>query len=114
MLNSDVTSIYPFAALRDFHQAHGGEGTIMVTKVDEPSKYGVVVSVPGKTLIDRFVEKPVEFVGNRINAGIYIFSPKVLDRIELQPTSIEKETFPAMAADRQLRASSRLRCELTY
>jgi len=48
------------------------------------------------------VEKPVEFVGNRINAGIYIFSPKVLDRIEVKPTSIEKETFPEMARDRQL------------
>jgi mannose-1-phosphate guanylyltransferase len=62
------------------------------------------VSVPGSSLIDRFVEKPVEFVGNRINAGIYMFSPKVLDRIELRPTSIEKETFPALAADSQLHA----------
>ena len=75
-----------------------------VTKVDEPSKYGVVVQVPGKTMIDRFVEKPVEFVGNRINAGIYIFSPAVLNRIELKPTSIEKETFPELARDRQLHA----------
>jgi mannose-1-phosphate guanylyltransferase len=102
VLNSDVTCSYPFEALRDFHVAHGAEGTIMVTKVDEPSKYGVVVSKPGVSLIDRFVEKPVEFVGNRINAGIYIFSPAVLDRIELRPTSIEKETFPAMVRDGQL------------
>lgn len=102
VLNSDVTCTYPFEALRDFHQAHGNEGTIMVTKVDEPSKYGVVVQLPGSTKIDRFVEKPVEFVGNRINAGIYIFSPSVLDRIEVKPTSIEQETFPAMVADRQL------------
>lgn len=34
------------------------------------------------------------FVGDKINAGIYILDPKVLDRIELRPTSIEKETFP--------------------
>lgn len=74
----------------------------MVTKVDEPSKYGVVVQMPNSSAIDRFVEKPVEFVGNRINAGIYIFSPKVLDRIELKPTSIEKETFPSMVRDSQL------------
>lgn len=55
----------------------------MVTKVAEPSAYGVVVTKPGSTVIDRFVEKPVEFVGNRINAGIYIFNPSVLDRIEV-------------------------------
>jgi mannose-1-phosphate guanylyltransferase len=73
-----------------------------VTRVDEPSKYGVVVSVPGSSVIDRFVEKPVEFVGNRINAGLYMFNPKVLDRIEARPSFIEKETFPAMAADKQL------------
>ena len=54
-----------------------------VTKVAEPSNYGVVVTKPGSTVIDRFVEKPVEFVGNRINAGIYIFNPSVLDRIEV-------------------------------
>ncbi|KAK9896203.1 mannose-1-phosphate guanylyltransferase [Cystobasidium minutum MCA 4210] len=102
VLNSDVICSYPFEALRDFHINHGGEGTLLVTKVDEPSKYGVVVSMPNSSAIDRFVEKPVEFVGNRINAGIYIFNPSVLRRIELKPTSIEKETFPAMAAEQQL------------
>ncbi|KAL8281062.1 hypothetical protein RQP46_006420 [Phenoliferia psychrophenolica] len=102
VLNSDVTCSYPFEALRDFHVAHGGEGTIMVTKVDEPSKYGVVLQLAGSSVIDRFVEKPKEFVGNRINAGIYIFNPSMLDRIEVKPTSIESETFPAMVADRQL------------
>lgn len=30
VLNSDVTCAYPFEALRDFHIAHGGEGTILV------------------------------------------------------------------------------------
>ncbi|GAA5924960.1 hypothetical protein JCM10213_000488 [Rhodosporidiobolus nylandii] len=102
VLNSDVTCSYPFEELRDFHIAHGGEGTIMVTKVDEPSKYGVVLTVPGQSTIDRFVEKPKEYVGNRINAGIYIFNPSILDRIEVKPTSIESEIFPAMAKDRQL------------
>lgn len=75
---------------------------VQVTKVDEPSKYGVVLTVPGQSTIDRFVEKPKEYVGNRINAGIYIFNPSVLNRIEVKPTSIESEVFPAMARDRQL------------
>lgn len=54
-----------------------------MTKVAEPSNYGVVVTKPNSTIIDRFVEKPVDFVGNRINAGIYLFNPKILDRIEV-------------------------------
>jgi len=103
VLNSDVICEYPFAALADFHRSHGQEGTIVVTKVDEPSKYGVVVHQAGHpSRIDRFVEKPVEFVGNRINAGIYILNPSVLKRIELRPTSIEQETFPAIVKDGQL------------
>jgi len=103
VLNSDVICEYPFEELASFHKSHGCEGTIVVTKVEEPSKYGVVVHKPGhESLIDRFVEKPVEFVGNRINAGIYILNPSVLERIELRPTSIEKEVFPAMVEDTQL------------
>eukprot|EP00741_Cyanophora_paradoxa_P001926 tig00000523_g1865.t1 len=101
VLNSDVSCDYPLEDLLKFHKAHGKEGTIMTTPVEEPSKYGVVVSEPdGKVL--RFVEKPKEFVGNKINAGIYIFNPAILNRIELRPTSIEKETFPAMVNEGQL------------
>lgn len=103
VLNSDVICDYPFKDLVKFHKDHGGEGTIVVTKVDEPSKYGVVVhdrNVPN--LIDRFVEKPVEFVGNRINAGMYILNPSVIDLIEMKPTSIEKETFPQLVEKNQL------------
>ena len=103
VLNSDVICEYPFQQLAEFHKAHGEEGTIVVTKVEEPSKYGVVVHKPGHaSRIDRFVEKPIEFVGNRINAGLYILNPSVLSRIELRPTSIEQETFPSMVKDGQL------------
>lgn len=52
--------------------------------------------------IVQFVEKPQVFVGNRINAGIYIFNPSILGRIEAKPTSIEKEVFPKMANEGQL------------
>lgn len=103
VLNSDVICEYPFKDLAKFHKKHGEEGTIVVTKVEEPSKYGVIVHKPNHpTRIDRFVEKPVEYVGNRINAGIYILNPSVLKRIELRPTSIEQETFPAICEDGQL------------
>jgi mannose-1-phosphate guanylyltransferase len=73
----------------------------MVTKVEEPSKYGVVVSREDGRIV-QFVEKPQVFVGNRINAGIYIFNPAILNRIEAKPTSIEKEIFPKMAEQGQL------------
>jgi len=103
VLNSDVICQFPFQEMLDFHVKHGREGTIVVTKVEEPSKYGVVV-YKSNGQIEKFVEKPSEFVSNKINAGLYIFSPPMLDRIELKPTSIEKEVFPFMAQSDNLYA----------
>ena len=102
VLNSDVISEYPFKQMIEFHKSHGGEASIMVTKVDEPSKYGVVVMEESTGKVQKFVEKPKLFVGNKINAGIYLLNPSVLDRIELRPTSIEKEVFPSIAAENKL------------
>eukprot|EP00890_Picochlorum_soloecismus_P001752 jgi/Picsp_1/2578/NSC_00809-R1_gdp-mannose pyrophosphorylase len=103
VLNSDVICEYPLKEMLEYHKKKNAEATILVTKVQDPSKYGVVVT-DDDGRIDRFVEKPKEFVGDRINAGIYCCSPAVLDRIEPRPTSIEKEVFPAIAADRKLYA----------
>lgn len=103
VLNSDIICDFPFTQLEKFHRNHGKEGTIVVTKVEEPSKYGVVL-YKDTGCIEQFIEKPQEFISNKINAGIYIFNPSVLERIELKPTSIEKEIFPLMADDQQLYA----------
>jgi mannose-1-phosphate guanylyltransferase len=54
-----------------------------VTRVEEPSKYGVVVYDKKSGKIDKFVEKPPEFVSNKINAGLYIFETSVLNRIKV-------------------------------
>lgn len=101
VLNSDVICDFPFKELAKFHEAKGKEGTIVVTKVEEPSKYGVVV-YDNDSCVENFVEKPQEFISNKINAGLYILNPDVLKRIELRPMSIEKEVFPGMASEKQL------------
>uniref|UniRef100_H2YVA2 mannose-1-phosphate guanylyltransferase n=1 Tax=Ciona savignyi TaxID=51511 RepID=H2YVA2_CIOSA len=102
VLNSDVISDYPFSNLLEFHKGHGKTGTICVAKVEEPSKYGVVVYEKESGRIQRFVEKPQEFVSNKINAGMYIFNPSVLELIEERPMSIEREVFPHMAESKEL------------
>lgn len=105
VLNSDVICDYPLKDMMEFHKKSKAEATILVTKVEDPSKYGVVVYDKDSGFIDRFVEKPKEFVGDRINAGIYCCSPEILQRIQPRPTSIEKEIFPAVAADKKLYAT---------
>lgn len=103
VLNSDIICQFPFKELLQYHRNHGKEGTIVVTRVEEPSKYGVVV-YKENSCIESFVEKPQEFISNKINAGMYILNPSVLNRIQPKPTSIEKEVFPNMAKDNELYA----------
>ncbi len=83
VLNSDVICDFPFKEMIEFHREHGREGTIVVTKVEEPSKYGVVVFDELHGQIERFVEKPDEYVSNKINAGLYMFNPSILKRISV-------------------------------
>lgn len=51
--------------------------------MDEPSKYGVVIYDGCNGKIHNFVEKPQEFVSNKINAGMYVFSTSILNRIQV-------------------------------
>ena len=101
VFNSDVICHFPLDKMVEFHKSHGGEGTIMVTEVEDPTKYGVVVA-DQNNLIERFVEKPQVFISTKINAGLYLFNTSVIDRIENRPTSIEREIFPVMASDKKI------------
>jgi glucose-1-phosphate thymidylyltransferase len=48
-----------------------GENWIGVSRVDDPSRYGIVVEGPGG--VQKMVEKPAVRVGNLAMAGIYVF-----------------------------------------
>ncbi|PHJ23969.1 gdp-d-mannose pyrophosphorylase [Cystoisospora suis] len=100
--NSDVICDFPLKEMLAFHKRKKAEATILVTEVEDPSQYGVVLHEEeeggeGGGKILRFVEKPQTYVGNCINAGLYILNASVIDRIPLSPTSIEKEIFPSLA-----------------
>lgn len=99
VLNSDVICDFPFHEMIAFHKNHGKEGTILLTQVTDPTKYGVVVSDQTTGKIERFVEKPKNFISDRINAGIYLFNTSVIDRIPLEPHMLELNTFPQMAKE---------------
>ena len=103
IFNADITCEFPLQDMLEFHKKHGKEGTIATTKVKDPSRFGVIVTDENNKIL-KFVEKPIEFVGDRINAGLYIFSNKFLNRIEAKPASIEREVFPKMASDQELYA----------
>ena len=101
VVNGDVLTDLDITALVAFHRRHGAEGTVALTPVDDPSRFGVVPT-DDDGRVTAFVEKPPadEAPTNLINAGTYVFEPAFLDRIALgERVSIERNTFPAMVAD---------------
>ena len=108
VVNGDVLTDLDLGELVAFHAEHGGEGTIALHRVEDPSAFGVVpTDDDGRVLA--FVEKPTreEAPTDLINAGTYVLEPSVLDRIAPdRKVSIEREVFPAMVADGALFAMS--------
>lgn len=106
VVNGDVLTDLDITRLVRFHDASGAEGTIALHTVEDPSRYGVVVTdVAGQ--VEAFVEKPErdEAPSLQINAGTYVFEPSVLGRIPVgRRVSVERETFPAMVESRSLYA----------
>ncbi len=96
--NGDVLTTLDLTEMVRFHDAHGGEATIHLCRVDDPSAFGVVPTLTSGEVM-AFVEKPPrgKAPSDWINAGTYVLEPSVLDRIPPRlMVSIERETFPRM------------------
>jgi mannose-1-phosphate guanylyltransferase len=103
-VNGDVLTDLDVAALWQAHAGFGGLGTIALTPVDDPSRYGVV-PLRADGSVEAFIEKPDRGTAptNWINAGTYVLEPEILDRIPAgRRVSIEREVFPGLVADRCL------------
>jgi NDP-sugar pyrophosphorylase family protein len=92
-----MTSI-DLAAVIAHHKAKGAIATIVLTRVENPSAYGLV-ETNADGWIQRFIEKPGpdEITCNTINAGIYILEPSVLKYMPKgEPYSFERGLFPTL------------------
>ena len=98
-VNADVITDLDAGLLARRHKAAGAEATIHLTGVDDPSRYGVVVTDDDGRVTD-FVEKPAagKAPSRWVNAGTYVMETSVIDRIPARgPSSVERDTFPALA-----------------
>lgn len=101
VLNGDVLTDVDLSAMLRFHARRRARATIFLTRVEDPSPYGLVeVAADGSVL--GFVEKPAaaQRTADTINAGIYVLDGALLDRIEPgRVASMEREFFPGLLAD---------------
>jgi len=96
--SGDVLADVDIKELYEFHKKKKAMATMALTRVDDPTEFGIVgVAKDGR--VTRFKEKPKkeEAFSNLINAGIYILEPEVLDLIPSnQMFDFAKNVFPAM------------------
>ncbi len=104
VVNGDVLTDLDLTGLVAFHRDRRAEATIALTPVADPSSFGVVpTDEAGK--VEAFIEKPPagEAPTNLINAGTYVLERSVIDRVPSgRRVSIERETFPELAAEGRL------------
>ena len=91
--NIDITKLVAF------HKAHGKLAT--VTAVRPPARFGDL-AIEGDT-VRKFAEKPQTGEG-WINGGFFVLEPEVLDRIEDDDISLEREPLEGLAREGQLHA----------
>jgi mannose-1-phosphate guanylyltransferase len=98
VFNGDVLSDVDLTALATLHAAKGGMGTIFLTPVEDPRRYGLV-ELREDASVASFLEKPGEWHGAAlINAGVYVLEHEVLDMIPRgRLFSIERGVFPPLA-----------------
>ena len=100
-LNGDVLTDVVLSDLLALHRARRAEATILTISMADASRFGLV-EADASGRVSRFVEKPAaaDVTSGWINAGVYVLEPSVLSRIPSgRAVSMERETFPAIAAD---------------
>jgi len=78
------------------HEAHDADVTLHLTQVEDARAFGCVPT-DAQGRVTAFLEKMDNPVTNQINAGCYVFNPRVLATIPLGTVvSVERETFPQL------------------
>lgn len=104
-LNGDVLMEASLGELMEFHRSRGARATVTLTEVDDPSRYGLVLS-DAEGRVEAFLEKPEPGSAVTleppywINAGAYVLEPSFADLVPyLARVNIEREVFPKLVGD---------------
>ncbi len=82
VLNGDVYFETDLKAVVDFHESKGCDATIVGTEVEDPRRFGVLVT-EGDRVVE-LLEKPKFPPTNLINSGIYVFKSELFKEIRGQ------------------------------
>src|SRR3989338_921587 len=104
VISADLITDINLAAALDFHRQKKSLATMVLTRVQNPLPYGIVIT-DDEGRIKKFLEKPTpsEVFSDTINAGIYVLEPKAVARIPAQKQfDFSCDFFPALLKEQQI------------
>ncbi|MBS9534889.1 NDP-sugar synthase [Mycobacterium sp. M1] len=98
VFNGDVLSGADLGELLAYHREQQADATLHLVRVGDPRAFGCVPTSDGR--VTAFLEKTQDPPTDQINAGCYVLSREVIDRIPRgRAVSVEREVFPALLSD---------------
>ncbi len=103
IISGDVLTDFDLARAIKFHDDKNAQATIVLTRVENPLSYGIVITNDnGK--ITRFLEKPGwgQVFSDTVNTGIYILEPDVLDFVPARTEfDFSRDLYPYMLSKKK-------------
>jgi mannose-1-phosphate guanylyltransferase len=102
VLNGDIFVDFDLSVAIAEHDARGADLTLALSRVNDPSQFGVAV-LDGDHMVTGFVEKPPpgSAPSKLVNAGVWIFEPGLVDEIPKGAVRVEETLFPSLVARRR-------------
>lgn len=103
LLNADAVFDVDFNRMAAFHRSHGGLVTLFTHPNSHPYDSGLILTDKGR--VEAWLAKEdvrPTYYSNRVNAGLHIIDPMVLDRTGIDPTQIgavDQETGKVIKVD---------------
>ena len=96
IFNGDILSSHDLSKQISMHESLDADVTMYLTHVADAKAYGCVpIDEQGRVIA--FLEKMENPIANTINAGCYVFNPRVIGEIPAgKVVSIEREVFPEL------------------
>lgn len=100
VINGDILTNLNFRELMEIHQRRKADFTLVTKEIDLPMDYGIVYCNEDET-IHTIEEKPK--LTKEINAGIYILSPLILNKITPNERLLMTDLLQQLIADKSLK-----------
>jgi mannose-1-phosphate guanylyltransferase/phosphomannomutase len=103
VISGDCLTDFDIGKAVEFHRQKGALATLVLTRVECPLEYGVVITDRDNRIV-KFLEKPGwgEVFSDTVNTGIYILEPEVLNFFEPgRKFDFSQDLFPLLLKEKQ-------------